>query len=62
MTATQTLVSVGTLADRCHRSVARVLVAAERLGVSPELALDRVPYYADRDAERIEEVLHEEAK
>ena len=57
MAATQTLVSAGTLLDRCRRSVARILDAAAVLGISPELALDQVPYFSEVDAKRIEDNL-----
>jgi hypothetical protein len=54
MTATQTLVSVGTLAERCHKPVAAVLAAATELKTAPAMRLDCTPFFEDQDADKIE--------
>ena len=62
MSTTQSIVSVGGIAQAVGFPVADVLRAAAALNIAPELKIDRVPHYDERVVKRIETWLYQQER
>lgn len=51
------LTSLGSIASRTYAPATTVLRIARRLGITPALLLDGLPFFAESDAERVAEAV-----
>jgi hypothetical protein len=62
MSTTQSIISVGGIAQTVGFPVSDVLKAAAALSIAPEIKIDRVPHFDERAVKRIETWLYNQKR